>query len=238
MLTYWECSNGARQPGNTTQIEWLLKAAPGRHGEPVIGSDVTLGGRWNLSVELSSSARERGWTELERSHSEVSNSAELASFFREDFYGNRSFRQLTDEPLFAASIVPILVLYIAFMMKSELKIEWNRLCEELADSEWAFNLKRTWLRLVRQVHSWVGRRIDTEKSPLLRGYSARNVSLGSMVITDAIRPGESTAIRGKKRNLPGSPSESSQRLSIFPGTASVQAAQEQPKRWDESQWID
>ena len=55
---------------------------------------------WSLSLELSSSANERGWISLAKSRPEAVNSAELKRLLQEDFYGSRSFRQVIAEPLF------------------------------------------------------------------------------------------------------------------------------------------
>jgi hypothetical protein len=234
---YWESSEGAKQPGNNTQIEWLFKAAPGRKSEPVIDVDVTSEGPWNLSLELSSSAREQGWIRLDKSRPEAVNSAELEGFLQEDFYGHRSARQVIGEPLLYASSVPLLVLYVAFMMKRELGIEWNRLREEVSESELAFNLAETWNQFAKRIRSWIGRRIVTEKARLQRGYSAVKTVPDAPVIPGTVQQAEASRLMGEK-HLSRSLKEAPQRRSIFPGRAPVHDAEEQSKTWHESQWID
>ena len=64
LMAYWESSKSAERPENTTQIEWLYKAAPGRQSEPVNRQDVDSNGSGFPPIGLSSSARERGWTRL------------------------------------------------------------------------------------------------------------------------------------------------------------------------------
>jgi hypothetical protein len=40
LRVYWDSSEGAKQPGNATEIQWLFKAAPGRKSQPVVDVDV------------------------------------------------------------------------------------------------------------------------------------------------------------------------------------------------------
>ena len=87
-------------------------------------------------------------------------------FLQEDFYGHRSFPQVIAEPLFYACSAPFIVLYVAFMMKRELGIEWNRLREEVSGSELAFNMAETWNQFAKRIRSWMRRRIEIEKAPL------------------------------------------------------------------------
>jgi hypothetical protein len=239
LMAYWGSSTSARQPGSTTQIEWLFKAAPGRKSEPVIDVDVASEGPWSPSLELSPSANERGWISLAKSRPEAVNSAELKRLLQEDFYDSRSFRQVIAEPLLYASGVPFLVLYVAFMMKRELGIEWNRLREEALESELAFNLVKTWSQFARRVRSRIGRRTAVEKAPLQRGYFAVKTVPHAAVIPDTVRRAEASSLMSEKQYLPSSLKEPPQRSSIFPGrAASVKNTKERSKPWDESQWID
>ena len=234
---YWESSESAKQPESTTQIEWLFKAAPGRKSEPVIDVDVASEWPWSLSLELSSSARERGWISLVKSRPEAVNSAELEGFLHEDFYGHRSFRQVIAEPLLYACSGPLLLLYVAFMMKRELGIEWNRLREEVSESDLALHLAETWNQFAKRIRSWIGRRIVTEKARLQRGYSAVKTVHDAPVIPGTVQQAEASRWIGEK-HLPSSLKEPPQRRSIFPGRAPVHDAKEQSKPWHESQWID
>jgi hypothetical protein len=234
---YWESSESAKQPGSTTQIEWLFKAAPGRKSEPVIDVDVASEGPWSLSLELSSSACERGWISLVKSRPEAINSAELEGFLQEDFYGHRTFRQVIAEPLLYACSAPFLLIYVAFMMKKELGIEWNRLREEVSESELTFNLAETWNQFAKRIRSWIGRRIVTEKDPLQRGYVAIKTVPNAPVIPGTVQQAEASQWMGEQHHS-SSLKERPQRRSIFPGRAPVHDAKEQSKPWHESQWID
>lgn len=234
LVAYWESSKSAKQPGSTTQIKWLFKAAPGWKSEPAIDVDVASGGMWNLSLELSSSANERGWISLAKSRPEAVNSAELEGLLQESFYGDRSFHEVIAELLLYASGVPFLVLYVAFMMKRELGIEWNRLREEALGSELTFNLVKPWSRFARRVRSWIGRRIGIEKARLQRDYSAIKTVPHTAVIPGVFQQPETSLLTGEKHDLQVPP----QRRSIFPGAVSLHNGKDQSQPWDESQWID
>ncbi|WP_158748824.1 hypothetical protein [Acidobacterium sp. S8] len=237
LSAYWESLEGAKQPRSTTQIVWLFKAAPGRKSEPVIDVDVTSERPWSLSLELSSSARERGWLSLVKSRREAVNSAKLEVFLEEDFYGHRSVRQVIAEPLLYACSAPFLVLYVAFMMKRELGIEWNRLREEVSGSELTFNLAEIWNQFAKQIRSWIGRRIVIEKAQLERDDSAIKTIPNAPVNPGTVQQVKGGPLTGEKRHL-SSFLEEPRTRSIFPGRASAHDAKEQSKPWHESQWID
>ena len=238
LMAYWGSSTSANQPRSTTQIEFLFKTAPGRKSKPVIDVDVASGRMWNLSLELSSSANERGWISLAKSRPEAVNSAELKRLLQEDFYGSRSFRQVIAEPPFYASSVPLLVLYVAFMMKRELGIEWHRLREEVSASELPFNLMETWTQFAKCIRSWIGRRIAVDKARLQRAHSAMKTVPHTAVVPGGVQQAETNLLTGEKQYLSSALQEPPQRRSIFPGAASLHNAKEQSKPWDESQWID
>lgn len=237
LLTYWECSEGLKQPGSTTPIEWLYKVSPGRKNEPVTDSDVTSGGPWKLSVELSSSAREQGWTELGKSRPEEVASTELEPFFQDYFYDHRSVRQLLAEPLLYVAIAPILVLYIALMMRKDLGFEWSRLCDEVSDSEFAFHCKQNWNQFVLYIRSWIHRVIEVGMSQLHRSLSD-SPSTPSAHVSAPLQQTQSSTMNVEKQSLPILPKKLPQHRTIFPGTASVRVANKNPKPWDKSQWID
>ena len=195
-------------------------------------------GPWSLSLELSSSAYERGWIRLDKSRPEVVDSADLEVFLQEDFYGHRSFPEVIAEPLLYACSAPFIVLYVAFMMKRELGIEWNRLREEVSGSDLAFNMAETWNQFAKRIRSWIGRRIEIEKAPLQRGYSAIQTVPHASLIPGNVQQAEASPLMGEKQHHSSSLKERPQRRSIFPGTASVHDAKKQSKPWHESQWID
>jgi len=238
LLTYWECSEELKQPRSATPVEWLYKTAPGRKVEPVIDSDVISGGPWKLSLKLSPSAREQGWTELGKSHPEAVSSSELEPFFQDYFYDHRSIRQLLAEPLLYAAIVPLLVLYIALMMRRDLALEWSRLCDEVWDSELALHWKRNWNQFVLLIRSWIHQVIEVGMRQLQRGSLDSPMNTPSTRVSDTLQQAQSSVMKVEKRSPSSSPKKQTQRRSIFPGTASVRATSKQPKPWDKSQWID
>ena len=174
LMTYWESSKTAENPESTTQIQWLYKAAPGGKSEPVIRQDVDSDGSGFLPIELSSSARQRGWIQLEQTPIERIKSSELAGFLQEDFYDNRSFRHVIAEPLFSVYIVPFVVLYLVIMMRREFVAEWSLLYEELYEEAFAFDSHalcsqlRTRLRFGYTVKSPVRRQGFRGSTPPIR----------------------------------------------------------------------
>ena len=238
LLTYWKCSEGLKQPRSAIPVEWLYKTAPGRKDKPVIDSDVISGGPWKLSLELSPATREQGWTELGKSRPEEVASAELQPFFQDYFYNHRSVRQLLAEPLLYAAIVPLLILYIALMMRRDLGLEWSRLWDEVSDSELAFHWKRNRNQFVLLIRSWMHRGIEVGMSQLKRGRLDSSTSTPSIRVSDTLQQAQSIAMKVGKKTPSNLPKKQPQRRSIFPGTASVRATNKQPKPWDKSQWID
>jgi hypothetical protein len=199
---------------------------------------VTSGGPWRLSAELSPSAREQGWTELGKSRPEEVASAELQPFLQDYFYDHRSVRELLAEPLLYAAIVPLLILYIALIMRRDLGLEWNRLCDEVSDSEFAFHWKQNWNQFVLDIRSWIHRVIEAGMSKLQRGRSNSQISTSSAYVSDTLQQTQSSAMNVEKQSHPNLPKEQPQRRSVFPGIASVRAADKQPRAWDKSQWIE
>ncbi len=238
LLTYWECSEELKQPRSATPVEWLYKTAPGRKDKPVIDSDVISGGPWKLSLDLSPAAREQGWTELGKSRPEEVASAELQPFFQDYFYDHRSVRQLLAEPLLYAPIAPLLVLYIALMLRKDLGLEWSRLCDEVSDSEFAFHWKRNRNQFALYIRSWIHRVIEARMRPLQRGRLDSPTSTPSIRVSDTLQQAQSSAMKVGKKTPSNLTKKQPQRRSIFPGTASVRATNKQPKPWDKSQWID
>jgi hypothetical protein len=238
LRAYWESSEGAKRLGSTTQIEWLFKAAPGRKSQPVIDVDVASEGTWSLSLELSSSAREQGWIELGKSRPVEVASTELEPLLQEYFYDHRSIRQLLAEPLLYAAMMPLIVLYLALVMRRELGLEWSRLCEEVSDSDLAFHWKQSWSQFVILVRSWIYRVIKGGISQLRPGRLDSPKSTPSACVPDILQQAQSSTMKAEKDPPQASPKKWPQGRLVFPGTASVGSANKQPKPWHESQWID
>lgn len=238
LLPYFESSRRIEAPESNTQIEWLYKAAPGQKSEPVSRQDVDSDGTGVLPIELSSSARERGWTELVNSPTETISSPELERRLREDFYGNQSFRRGIAEPTFEACAIPFVVLFMALMMRRELVSEWRRLYGELYDDAFEFDAHVVWADLRSQFRTWAYLQIAHAKASFPRPKSSQP--------TQPSRPWNPTTDRktiGSAQNseLVVQSVESltaRQRRLIFPGATAVRSGNVQPKPWDESQWID
>ena len=238
LMAYWESSKTAENPESTAQIQWLYKAAPGRKSEPVIRQDVDSDGSGILPIELSSSARQRGWIQLEKTPIERVKSSELTGFLQEDFYDNRSFRQVIAELLFYVYIIPFVVLYIAIMMRQELVAEWRRLYEELYEDDFAFDSHALWSQLRDQISVWIYRQIASAKVWFARGKSSAKEQPHHAANAKTFREKIGTTLRSEKPSLTAASPARPQRHLIFPGTAALHNGNAQPKPWDESQWID
>lgn len=238
LMAYWETSRAAQNPEGTTQLQWLYKAAPGWKSEPVIRQDVDSDGSGYLPIELSSSARQQGWMELVKSPTERVRSSELAGLLQEDFYDNRSFRQVIAEPLFYVYVIPFVVLYIAIMMRQELVAEWRRLYEGLYEDEFAFDSHALWLQLRSKIRAWIYRQIARAKARLSSVKSSPKVQPHHVANANTFRPEIDDTMRSEKSSLSATSPSRPQRHLIFPGAAAVRNGNAQPKPWDESQWID
>lgn len=234
LMAYWESSKSAERPENTTQIEWLYKAAPGRQSEPVIRQDVDSNGSGFLPIGLSSSARERGWTQLVKMPVQRWKSFELASFLQEDFYGNRTFREVIVEPLFTICVIPFLVLYVVAIMRQELATEWRRLYEETYGDAFPSDWNAIWRQFKEQIRGW--------KHALIAGVKRRRLEHEEQSVAAANqRPFHAegdTPLRSERPVVPVASPEKPKRHMIFPGAATIRNGDVPPKPWDESQWID
>ncbi len=238
LTAYWESSRNIENPESTTQIQWLYKAAPGRKSELVIRQDVDSGGSGFLPIELSSSARQRGWTQLVKTPIERINSSELAGLLQEDFFVNGSFRQVIAEPIFYVYIIPFVVLYIAIMMRRDLVTEWRRLYEELYEDESVFDPHALWSRLRGQIRGWIYRQVASGNVALLGDESSSKEHPHQAVNANTLRTGIGNTLVSEKPSPSATSPAKSQRHLIFPGAEAVRNGNAQPKPWDESQWID
>lgn len=111
LKAYWECSKGASNAVNTSEIQWLYKSASGRKSVPVISHDVEFSGAGFLPIVLSPSARQDGWTRLVKLPAQTWASPELEAFFQRDFYDGRTFSQVIALPMLLIYIVPLIFLF-------------------------------------------------------------------------------------------------------------------------------
>jgi len=75
-------------------------------------------------------------------------------------------------------------------------------------------------------------------SQLKRSRLNPPMNMSSIHVPDTYQQAQSRAMKDEKQLSSSTPKKQPQRRSIFPGTASVRATNEQPKPWDKSQWID
>jgi hypothetical protein len=257
LAAYWDSSEGARQPGAQTQIQWLMATAPGRKRRWCIGSDITGGSQNGLSLKLSSASIEQGWVGIERTSVESMDSAELEGVLRQDFFEGQSFRRLANEPLLYGVAAWIIVAYLAFMMRSEIGDEWRQLRRAVAEPEWSSNYEEDWFenregiasRIRSRIAYWIGENNIQLEWPNGRAAISTRSSLKKSPNPTSLRGSDRPASTEVQREtsssqqlvnpLPSnSPKPPAQRRTIFPGSSSSNAAHSQSEPWDESKWID
>jgi hypothetical protein len=257
LAAYWDSSEGAKQPGAQTQIQWLMATAPGRKRRWCIGSDVAEGSQNGLPLELSSFAVEQGWTGIERTSVESLGSAELEDVLRKYFYDGQSFRRLANEPLIYSVVAWLIVAYLAFVMRGDIGYEWRQLRRVVTEPQWSSNYEGDWLenregivaRIRSRITCWNSvKNVQLQWANFRAAISLRS-SLKKFPNPESLRgscPPASTEVQGEVSTAPQlanplpshSPKPSSQRRTIFPGSSPSDAAHSQSEPWDESEWID
>jgi hypothetical protein len=238
LMIYWDSSRHTERPVSVTQIEWLYKAAPGRKSEIVIPQDVDSNGVGLFPVGLSSSAHERGWNELVKAPAQRWKSSELESFLQEDFYGNRTFREVIAEPLSFICVIPFLALYVAVMIRQELAGEWRRLYEELYGVEFASDWSAVWWKFREQIQEWKHRLSAKTEASLSAPQSEpteHSIKAANQRPSSAERD---MLLINEKPAVPAASSAKQKHHMIFPGEAAIRNRDAFPKPWDKSQWID
>ena len=238
LATYWESSKSAQKPTNTTPIQWLYKAAPGRKSEPLIDQDVDSNGSGLVPIGLSSSPRQAGWTQLVKMPVENWNSSELESFLKEYFYGNRTFREVLSELLFFLAVIPFILLFGVILMKKEIVEEWREIYAGPLGDDLIVDMPVLWRRCKGQMNDWKEHLIANTKTNL---SSRRSEPKEQALVATNTKPYHTevgTPLRYEKRVVPAaSPVKPTRRL-LFPGVEAIRNGDGPPKPWDESQWID
>jgi hypothetical protein len=254
---YWDSSEGAKQPGALTQIQWLMATAPGRKRRWCIGSDVTDGSQNGLSLKLSPTALEQGWVGVEKTSVESMGSAELEGVLQEYFYDGKNFRQLVNEPLLDGVAAWVIVAYLAFMMREDIGEEWRCLRRAVREPKWSSNYGGDWPENREGIFARIRSRIapwNSVKNVQLQwtnfmAASSRRSNLRKSPNPESLHGSDrppSTEVQGKVSTAPQlanplpshSPKPPSQRRAIFPGSSPSDAAHSQSEPWDESEWID
>jgi hypothetical protein len=254
---YRDSSEGAKQPGAQTQIQWLMATAPGRKRRWCIGSDVTDGSQNGLSLQLSPAALQQGWVGIERTSVESMGSAELEGVLQEYFYDGKSFRQLVNEPLLDGVAGWVIVAYLASMMREDIGEEWRQLRRAVTEPKWSSNYGGDWpenregivARIRLRIAYWnsvknvqlqwanfraaISLRSSLKKSPNPERLRGREQPVSTEV------KGEMSTAQQLANPLPShSPQPPSQRRTIFPGSSPSDTGHSQSEPWDESEWID
>jgi len=254
---YWDSSEGAKQAGAQTQIQWLMATAPGRKRRWCIGSDVTDGSQNDLSLQLSAAAHEQGWVGIERTSVESMGSAELEGVLQEYFYDGVSFRQLVNEPLLDGVATWVIAAYLAFMMRDDIAEEWRQLRRAVEEPKRSSNYAGDWRENREGIASLIRSRMahwNSVKNIQLqwanfRAASSRRSSVKKPPNPENLRGSPrpaSTEVQGEVSTAPQlanplpshSPKPSSQRRTIFPGSSPSNAPHSQSEPWDESEWLD
>jgi Type IV secretion-system coupling protein DNA-binding domain len=99
LLNYLDSTERAKQPGTTTEVQWVLKTASGRKSTLATNPDVVSENSADPPVRLSEAAIADGWTGIEKHAPVQVNSAQLEQFLQEDIYNGRGYWTLMLEPL-------------------------------------------------------------------------------------------------------------------------------------------
>lgn len=242
LLDYWQCSRAAEATVSTTEIQWLIKTAPGRRGKVATSDDLTTGKAGNLSIHLSPDAINDGWAGLAKSAPNTRSSVQLKDALSSYIYGGHSYAEFITLPfLEGCTLALVLVVVIALHTRVELWWEWKRLWREMTTADSAYddpwNMPRMrhgisrpiplgkWWRRVRSALTDAGTRSSTEptveKAVFPPPLAGRSLPALADVSTAQVAPKHPT-----------------QAQSIFPGARGGNGAPREPIVWDESQWID
>ena len=208
LVAYWHSSETANQPDAKTQIRWLMETAPGRKRQWLFATDVTEGSDSELPLELSSFAREQGWTGIERTAVESVVSTDVEKLLREDFYDGESFRRLVNEPLLYAVAAWLLVAYLGFVMREDIGYEWSQLRRAVKEPQWSSNYGRDRpenrdgivARLRLRIAHWISEQKAELEWPSVWPAIIRRFGLKKLPNPETVRRSdrtESTQVRGE-----------------------------------------
>jgi hypothetical protein len=99
LLNYLESTERAKQPGTTTEVQWVYKTASGRKSTLATNPDVVSENSADPPVRLSEAAIADGWTGIEKHAPVQVDSAQLEQFLQEDIYNGRGYWTLMLEPI-------------------------------------------------------------------------------------------------------------------------------------------
>jgi hypothetical protein len=214
LLAYVDSTERAKQPGTTTQVQWLFKTAPGRKHILVINSDVVSANSADPPVRLSETALENGWTGIEKSGPVQADSAGLEQFLQQYIYNGRGFWGLMEEPVIVGFSLILVLVVPALTLKEKLGTgsrheqrhgRRTRGPELLSSWRWNWKLKPDGIRwqLLWQnfLLDWCGKQLPSWATPTFR--MRRNLEANHILLMGDSGSGKSSAIRQILRQIAG-----------------------------------
>ena len=257
LVDYWVSSEGAKQPGSQTQIQWLMETAPGRKSRFLFASSVSDESHSGLPLELSFGAVQQGWVSIKKSPVETVGSAELEGLLKEGFFDGQSFSQLIKEPMLDGLAFWLMLVYLAFMVRGDIGNEWRRLRRAVGEPEWESYSRAYWpdnregiaARIRSRMAHWKGERNVQLMWANFKAAISRESGLNKHPNPESINSSERPASTGVQTRVPtpqqltnalstNSSEKPPQRHTIFPGSSPSEVGHSQSKPWDESEWID
>ena len=254
LLDYRQCGKAAEQAGSATEIRWLMKAAPGRASLPAIPSDVIAGRTGNLSLRLSSAARNSGWISLEKSVPEEVSSAELKGALSSYVYHGRSYSDFIALPLLeGCTLALVIAAFIVLTTRAELWREWTRFWRQLMAANSATDDRldsppiRSRISQRIALGKWLGKARSKLDDWAARSHRTPTIDKAAIPVRSQggsppnplrVQLADTRTKLSLKPPSQAVPRNSVQEQSIFPGARRGNGAQQEPVAWDESQWID
>lgn len=260
----WSTERAGRV-GAKAEIEPLCVTAPGKKPEIAVANDVTAGRTGDLPLQLSESARERGWTGIGKGRPMRDDAAAVEDALRESFYHGARLWGLAAEPMAESGSLLLLLLYVAFTIRRELVAEWRCLWAAAAELETplyyrresprnrpgierVLGLRRELLRRTQKLWlttahlaSQTMRFAVIQRGPINKTPSTIPARLSPAALSSdpvPLQPHDTSPHRTRNTPAASTPKKTSKRRRIFPGKAGVRATGKQPQSWDESQWLD
>lgn len=238
LKAYWECSKETSTAGDTSEIQWLYKSAPGRKSAPVIPHDVEFNGAGLLPIALSASARQDGWTQLVKLPAQTWPSPELEAFFKRDFYDGRTFLQVITLPMLLIYIVPLIFLFGTIYLRHEIVQEWRQLYSGPFGDDLIFDVPVLKRRLIASFKRWKeGSNASSEARSSSSGIVAAQASV-KRAHESGFLSTESSPLSAGKPAVQTASSVKSTRRSIFPGARAQESSNKTFTPWNDSQWIE
>ena len=213
LLNYLDSTERAKQPGTTTEVQWVLKTASGRKSTLATNPDVVSENSADPPVRLSEAAIADGWTGIEKHAPVQVNSAQLEQFLQEDIYNGRGYWTLMLEPILIGFALMMFLIAGGLQLK-----EWlggtgsrheqrhgrrTRGPELLSSWRWNWKLKpdgiRWQLRWQNFLLDWCSKQLPSWATPTFR--IRRNLEANHILLMGDSGSGKSSAIRQILRQI-------------------------------------